>query len=643
MRQDGFRLVLSSIMLFLSMLLMALNDTYILKVFFFVMSVALLIYIYSLSIYTVNPKVFEDEDITEANAKRKSNYYFNQLDRGVLYFNENNVIIWQNRHSMKLLGRVTKMMIHDVFPQSDNKSNFTFNLDERVFNVTLFMDTHIIEMIDITEIVNLKLELNNNEIVIGYIFVDNLDELLQSDEPSGAETNAKVRKLILDYVSQYNIAIRTIRSDRFICITTAKTFNELIKDKFSLIEFINTDELLGKHALGLTFGFAKGFEVLDVIEEKANMALELAQSRGGSQACVIEEGKQTVFYGGNKEAQAKRSKVRLRLVKRTLVDIIKSSDKVWIMGHRYADLDALAACVGMRYIARFLGKETKILLDQTQLDRATYFGFHDLAGNAISDVITDERLFNKIGPNDVMIVVDVNKPSLVQYPNLLKPETKKIIFDHHRKTDIFMDNVILSHIEPYASSTTELICEILELFDSNNFQIGEDVATLMLAGITVDTSFFRQKTGVRTFEAASYLKRLGASSAKVDQLLKVDFDDFTIKAKIMSLATRHEVYPLIIAPSDETATRATIAAVADQLITLQGIHGSFVIAKDVDKPNIYNISARSEKDINVQVMMEMMNGGGHYSKAATQIESDSLQEVYELLYSTIDTYFEKEE
>lgn len=641
MKQGLQRFIVGVILLFMSIVVLVIVNSHNIKYLVLLISGALLFYIYNLVVYDLNKKSL-DEDIGESSSKKKSNYYFSQLDRGIIYFNESGMIVWQNRYSLKLLGRINRKKVTDLFPESLTKSAFTYNVGDQIFNVNIQNDTNIIEMIDVTQLVNLRKEITDNAFVIGYIFVDNLDELLQSDDPSGAETTAKVRKFIFDYISKYNIAIRTIRSDRYICITTTKIFDELVKDKFSLIEAVSKDEVLEKNAIGLTFGFAKGFQVLDELEEKANSAMELAQSRGGSQACIIEANKQAVFYGGNKEAHAKRSKVRLRLIKRSLTDIIKNSDRVWIMGHKYADLDALASCIGMYLIAKLLKKDVKILLDISQLDRATAFGFNDLASDYLDDVIDINQMDRQIQGNDVLIVVDVNKPSLVQYPELLEKDIKKVIFDHHRKTDTFMDNVILSHIEPYASSTAELVCEILELFDSNNFIISENVATLMLSGITVDTSNFRQKTGVRTFEVASYLKRLGASSVKIEQMLKVDFEDFALKSRIMSTATRHEVYPIIIATYDDLCTRAIIATVADQLLLLQGIKASFVIARDLDDDKIYNVSARSEGDVNVQLMMESLGGGGHFSKAACQIESDSAKDVYDKLYSLIDEYFEKE-
>jgi c-di-AMP phosphodiesterase-like protein len=372
----------------------------------------------------------------------------------------------------------------------------------------------------------------------------------------------------------------------------------------------------------------------------AQSSLDIALGRGGDQVAMKQTNGKVKFYGGKTNPMEKRTRVRARVISHALKELMLESDKVIIMGHKYPDMDAVGAAIGIRKVAQMNQKEAYVVINFTELDTGVKRLINEIKQypDIYSRFITPEEAIEMATEDTLLVVVDTHKPSFVIEEKLLKKIEDVVVIDHHRRSEDFIKNPMLVYMEPYASSTAELVTELLE-YQPKNEKINTLEATALLAGIIVDTKSFTLRTGSRTFDAASYLRALGADTVLVQKFLKEDVDTYLQRSKIIETVKFYiDGVAVASGPENVICTPVLTAQTADTLLTMDGVQASFVIAKRGE--NEVGISARSLGNINVQVIMESLDGGGHLSNAATQMKDVTIKEAENLLLKAIEDYLE---
>lgn len=487
---------------------------------------------------------------------------------------------------------------------------------------------------DITEIIHLQQENIDQRTVVSIMLIDNYDEVMQSvDDVRKPLIEAMIYKKLSDMALELHGVVRKLEKDKYMCLIPNKNLKVLEENKFSILDDIRKINLGNDLPVTLSIGIGVGTKELSTSMEYARAAIDLALGRGGDQA-VIKNNDRYVFYGGKTKGVEKSTRVKARIKAYAFRELIEESERVLIMGHIAADLDSFGACIGVYRGARMLDKPAHIILSSTER------GVHQLYNRITEDEEIEEDMFidnmeaiNLSGDRTLVVVVDVNQPSRVECPELLDLNKNIVVFDHHRITVEYVQNPVISYVEPYASSTSEMITEILQ-YMIEKVKLRPTEADALLAGIALDTKNFTVKTGVRTFEAAAFLRRHGADSARVRELFKNTMFSYRAKTTIVRDAEIYKDYMAISKCPIGVDDPVTLSAKAsDELLNIEGIRASFVLG-DVD--NTIMISARSLGDINVQLIMERLGGGGHLTTAGAQLPNQSLDQAVILLKEAID-------
>ena len=414
----------------------------------------------------------------------------------------------------------------------------------------------------------------------------------------------------------------------------------LRKGQFSILDEIRETTAKQNVPLTLSIGVGSSVSSLPELGTLAQSSLDLALSRGGDQVAIKQANGKVKFYGGKTNPMEKRTRVRARVISHALKDIVLESDKVIVMGHKNPDMDAIGSAIGILKVAQINEREGYIVIDSQQLDNSVRRLMAEIKHKPelYAKFISPEDALEIITEETVLVVVDTHKPSMVIDERVLNRIEKVVLIDHHRRGEEFIQNPLLVYMEPYASSTAELVTELLEYQPKGSNKLDMLEATALLAGIIVDTKSFTLRTGSRTFDAASYLRARGADTVLVQKFLKEDIDTFVERAKLIEGVSFYKQGIAIATAKDNMIhNQVLIAQAADTLLTMDGIVASFVLAKRSD--NTVGISARSLGDINVQVIMEMLDGGGHLTNAATQ-QACSIEEAELMLMKAIDEYLE---
>ncbi len=493
--------------------------------------------------------------------------------------------------------------------------------------------------VDITEYTKLKELYSDERSIVAIVQVDNYEDVLKgTKEEKRMFVLSEIDRKVNLWASRMNAVMKKYQKDRYLIIFENKFLENLEAKRFAILDDIREIDLGNKTPVTLSIGVGSLGRNLSKLEEYAFSALELALSRGGDQAVVRMKG-DFKFYGGKTKAVEKRNRVKARVIAHGLRPLIDDSPKVFIMGHRYPDMDCFGAAIGMYRAVVNRGKDTYIVLNQ--VNDAIFSVFEMFADNDEYKFIGDEEALEMITDKDLLVVVDTHRPSFTECPALLEKTDRVVLIDHHRVGTEQIEKVVLRYTEPYASSTCELVAEILQYID-NKQKIDKIEAEAMLAGIAVDTKNFSFKTGVRTFEAASFLRRLGADTTLVKQLFQDDIGTFVAKSNIVSTASMYkDSIAIAVCPKELTNPQLVAAQGADELLNIRGINASFVIGQK-DEDMIF-ISGRSLGDINVQLIMEKLGGGGHLEVAGAQLTNVTIEEAKEKLESVIDEFFEEEE
>lgn len=492
----------------------------------------------------------------------------------------------------------------------------------------------IVYWLDVTEYDNIRIKYEETRPVAGVVVIDNLDELFknQTDRIKNDIRDA-VEDRLRQWCEEYGGILRRFDRDRYLVVFEKQDIDHMKLDKFKITEEMHQVESPNGINASVSIGFGMDGTNLGEALQFADVGIELALSRGGDQT-VIKDRVSFQFFGGRGLEVEKRTKVRSRNMANTLAKLMRDSSRVLVMGHRFADLDAVGAAVGVCCIARSCGVRANIVIDSNK-NAAHALIEHMRAEAEYKDCfISPQDALLRADGRTLLVVVDTSRPEQVENPELLSICSRVAVIDHHRVAATYIQNAALGFIEAYASSACELIAEMLqELIEIGDILKCE--ADAMLAGIVLDTKSFTLRTGDRTFEAAAYLRRAGADTAEVKRFLRTGMKDAVARYKIMQSA---ELYRgvAIAAPSEEE-NRIVIAQAADELLNISGVDASIVVAP-CDEGYI-SVSARSIGEVNVQCLMEKLGGGGNRSAAAAQIKDKSLPEAVNSVYAVIDDYF----
>lgn len=582
----------------------------------------------------------------------------------------NSRFLWMNEKFTEITGKeknyhksvttVFPSLTKDILQKSEALESINVMLDDRNYRISMkriYFDTvtkdssivaindndeylTAIYLFDETELNRYIKENEEQKLVAGLVYIDNYEEALDSiEDVKRSLLIALVDRKVNKYFTEIDALVRKIEKDKYFVVFKYKYLEQLSADKFKLIEDVKSIKVGNEMAITLSIGVGAGGVSYTQNYEYARMGIDLALGRGGDQV-VVKEGEEVTYYGGKAKQVERNTRVKARVKAHALREIIESREHVVVMGHAISDVDSLGAAIGVYCAARVLGKKAQIVLNEVTTSlRPLVECFTEEKGYPADLFIKNEEALLITNKNTLVMVVDTNRPSYTECPELLKRTDTICVFDHHRQNSEVIENPVLSYIEPYASSACEMIAEVLQYF-SENIKLEPSEADCIYAGILIDTNNFMTKTGVRTFEAAAYLRRAGAEVTRVRKMLRNDMAAYKARAE----AVRHaEVYrgsfAISVCPADNIESPTIVGAqAANELLNIVGIKASFVLTEYQGK--IY-ISSRSIDEINVQLIMERVGGGGHLNVAGAQLTNCTIQEAKRIIQDTIDEMLEE--
>ncbi len=573
-----------------------------------------------------------------------------EMPFGIILYNDHYKIDWANPYMNQyseesLVGESLNVLSEDIIPMiKENKEEVWVDLGENKFLTLIKKDERLLYFLDRTKQVELQNRYEDDQTVLAIIYLDNYEEITKTmDDTAKSQLNSEVTSILSNWANEYGLYLKRTSQARFLAVGTRKILQQLEKAKFDILDVVREYSGEQNNPITLSIGIGNGNVPLPVLGELAQSSLDLALGRGGDQVAIKEENGKVRFYGGKTNPMEKRTRVRARVISHALTELVKASDKVIIMGHKAPDMDSIGSAIGILNIAKANDVNGYIVFDQDDIDKGVQ--------RLVESIKRKEELWQSfiepgeaeeiITSQSLVVVVDTHKPSMAANEKLLEMTDYKVIIDHHRRGEEFIDNPTLVYMEPYASSTAELVTELLE-YQPKTLKLSMLEATALLAGIIVDTKSFTLRTGSRTFDAASFLRSKGADTVLVQQFMKEDLDLYIKRSKLIEKA---QIYynQIAIAKGDPgtSLSPVLIAQAADTLLTLTGIEASFVISERED--GRIGISARSLGKINVQIIMEELDGGGHLTNAATQIENITIDEAEARLKAIIQKYWEGRE
>ena len=493
----------------------------------------------------------------------------------------------------------------------------------------------VIYLFDETQLTRYRIENQEMQMVPALVYIDNYDEVLDTvEEVKKSLLVALVDRKVTKFFASIDGLVKKTENDKYFVVFQHKYLEKMEEEKFSLLEDVKSIKVGNEMSVTLSMGI--GYVGNDYTKnyEYSRMAIDLALGRGGDQVVVKTRDKFTYFGGSNRQVD-KSTRVKARVKALALREIMITRDKFFVMGHKIADIDSFGAAIGIYCAARQLGKKAQIVIDEVNTTlRPLKECFTPENGYPDDMFIPSQLALDEIDSHTALIVVDTNRPSYTECPNLLNRAKAIVVFDHHRQCEDVVKNAVLSYTEPYASSTCEMIAEVLQYFDED-IKLSTQEADAIYAGILIDTNNFVSKTGVRTFEAAAYLRRCGAEVTRVRKMLRNDMDAYKARAEAVRHAeVFHNMFAISVCPADniESPTVACAQA-ANELLNIIGIKASFVLTEYHDR--IY-ISARSIDEINVQLVMERLGGGGHMNSAGAQLTGCTLEDAKRTIENTLD-------
>lgn len=570
-------------------------------------------------------------------------YLFGNL--GFMIVDETGTVLWESDLLLQRQENVIDESIYEWCPQLKNLLDkdvgnvININLNGIAYSVKFLRNAGLFIFKDVSEYEDLRKSFVNQATCIGIMNIDNYNDVTATSE-SNTDLIAKVKLEINKYANKYRLLLRSVRNDSYFIVCNYQDLEAVKKDKFSILDKVRQIGEEDKTSVTptLSIGFAHDFPDVNKLNEMASTAIEIAMSRGGDQAVVQKFGSEIEYYGGKTEAQENTSKVKIRVFANSLLNLIRKSSDVIIMGHKNSDMDSLGSCLGVKELCDYCDKKARVIYDFQSIEKKTSIV---LKGQFTSEefkntFITGAEALKVVKNTTLVIVCDVSRPKMTLCPELLEKTEKVCIIDHHRRAEDFIEKPVIYLIETSASSASELIVEISKYnSEKQTIKFSPKIATIMLAGIFVDTNFYKTKTvGARTFEASSILKECGADNGAADNYLKDEYKEFvTVNSFLNNLKTVSYGIVICQGKEDETYDSTTIAKAANGCIQLNGINAAFAFARIND--DVIHISGRSDGTVNVQILCEKLGGGGHFAMAAAQIKNKTMKEVEDLLTETI--------
>lgn len=626
-----------------------------------ILSLSIVYLIFTIVMYVVNQKLVMQEMIKFAvdYAQVQKELLDDMVIPYGLIDRQGN-ILWQDGEMGRLLKREYGKRVPEVFKEITDKhlelgneiKEMHINYKDHYYRVQLkrvntdkaFDNTEILDienqeyviamyMFDETRLRRVEKENFDQKLVVGMLYIDNYEEVLESIEDVKASLLAAlIDRKINKFIAGIDGIVRKLEKDKYFLVLKRQSLEAVRSDKFSIVDDVKTVNIGNEQQVTISIGIGMGGESYSQLCDYARAAIDLALGRGGDQA-VVKDGENIYYYGGKTKLVEKNTRVKARVKAHALREIIESKDNLLIMGHKLSDIDSLGAAIGVYKAATVLNKPANIVLNDvtaTLKPMVDRFMEHQEYSRLF---INNERVTDFIGDNTLVVVVDVNRPSRTECPLLLEKVKSVVVLDHHRQSSEVIENALLSYIEPFASSTCEMVAEILQ-YIQDGIRLKPLEADAMYGGIVIDTNNFIQKTSVRTFEAAAFLKRHGADVIRVKKLFRDNFSDYKWRADAV---TNTEIFlgcfAITVCRSEEVESPTVLCAqVANELLDINGIEASFVLTDYNHK--IY-ISARSIDNINVQLIMERMGGGGHMNMAGTQIENVNLEDAKQMVIETV--------
>ncbi|WP_079505981.1 DHH family phosphoesterase [Mesobacillus jeotgali] len=608
----------------------------------------LLIYL----IFQVNHKIKEETEeyisTLSYRVKKVGEEALMEMPIGIMLINDDYYIEWTNPfiascfNEDSLVGKSLYDVADAVIPLIKQEvETEIISLHDRKFRVIHKSEERLLYFFDVTEQAEIEKLYHDERTVISIIYLDNYEELTQGmDDQTKSSLNSLVTSILNKWATNNGVFLKRVASERFIAVFNEHILKLLEKGKFTILDEVRETTSKQNVPLTLSIGVGTGYSSLPELGTQAQSSLDLALGRGGDQVAIKQPNGKVKFYGGKTNPVEKRTRVRARVISHALKELVIESDKVLIMGHKNPDMDAIGSAIGILKVAQMNKREGFIVYNKNEIDTGVQRLMDEIKQNEdlYDRFISPEQAYEIASDDTLLVVVDTHKPSLVIDERLLNRIENVIVIDHHRRGEEFIKNPLLVYMEPYASSTAELVTELLE-YQPKNGKIQMLEATALLAGIIVDTKSFTLRTGARTFDAASYLRSHGADTILVQKFLKEDINTYIKRAKIIE-----NVYfyrdGIVISKglNDIYCDHVMIAQAADTLLTMDGVTASFVISRRSD--DTIGISARSLGEVNVQVIMESLDGGGHLTNAATQMYDISTDEAETLLQNAIDDYLE---
>ncbi|XVK01677.1 DHH family phosphoesterase [Staphylococcus lugdunensis] len=569
-----------------------------------------------------------------------SNRAIKRLPIGMVVLDADDHIEWINQFmSDHLESNVISEPINEVFPnilkQLEKIQEVEIENNNYHYHVRYSEDDHCLYFFDITDEVHTNKLYEDSKPIIATLFLDNYDEITNMNDTQRSEINSMVTRVISRWASEYNIYFKRYSSDQFVAYLNQKILAEIEKSNFEILSQLREKSVGYRAQLTLSIGVGEGTENLIDLGELSQSGLDLALGRGGDQVAIKSMNGNVRFYGGKTDPMEKRTRVRARVISHALKDILTEGDKVIIMGHKRPDLDAIGAAIGVSRFALMNNLEAYVVLNEEDIDPTLRRVMNEIdkKPELKERFVTSDEAWDMMTSKTTVVIVDTHKPEMVLDENILNKANRKVVIDHHRRGESFISNPLLIYMEPYASSTAELVTELLE-YQPTEQRLTRLESTVMYAGIIVDTRNFTLRTGSRTFDAASYLRAHGADTILTQHFLKDDVDTYINRSELIQTVEVQDNGIAIAHGSDDKIYHpVTVAQAADELLSLEGIEASYVVAKRED--NLIGISARSLGSINVQLTMEALGGGGHLTNAATQIKDVTIDEAIEQLQQAI--------
>lgn len=570
-----------------------------------------------------------------------SNHAVKNMPIGIIVLNQNDQIEWMNQFLSERTERnVISDPINEVYPnilkQLDKAKEIELTQNGYTYRVKYSKNEGILYFLDITEEAEINKAYEDEQPIIATLFLDNYDEITQNmNDTQRSEINSMVTRVISRWAQEHNVYFKRYSSDQFVAYLNRRILREIEETNFDILSQLREKSVGYRAQLTLSIGVGEGSENLIDLGEMSQSGLDLALGRGGDQVAIKSANGNVRFYGGKTDPMEKRTRVRARVISHALKDILLEGDKVIVMGHTRPDLDAIGAAIGVTRFAMMNNLESYIVLNDSDIDPTLrrVMDEIDQKPELKERFVTSDEAWDMMTSKTTLVIVDTHKPEMVIDKDILNKANRKVVIDHHRRGEDFISNPLLIYMEPYASSTAELVTELLE-YQTTEQRLTRLESTVMYAGIIVDTRNFTLRTGSRTFDAASYLRAHGADTILTQHFLKDDIDTYIKRSELIRTVNLQD-NGIAIAHGDEDQIYhpVTVAQAADELLSLDGVEASYVVAKRED--DVIGISARSLGEFNVQLTMEALGGGGHLTNAATQMKDVTVEQSIEQLQTAI--------